>query len=803
MDKWLFTFFLGALLSLFLPIVPAIFHIVLLLSLALALIITKQPLHYTGFLFGGAWILYQGVSYQNDLAQFSQANGQLSDSNFFLKSHVVQGEVLSLIVNKDANNDHQNTTKSWFFNTLDNEQPNKRDLRFNLQVTHLNYLPLNKPIIIRLRWLQPDFSIAQGDIVQFAVKLKPAYGLANSGGFNYQVWLRYKEISATGYIRQSKNKKHVNQLIVKAKSFRQQQYEKITQQVPAQPLRALLLALTLGERGHLTTQQWHILKATGTQHLIAISGLHLGLVAMGVFLLVAKLLLYLPVGIIKNISITRLNHHYLAICVSLLVTLFYAALSGFAVPTLRAIFMLSLYWLARLQGIKLPLARWFLLVIFVVLLTEPMSLLSASFWLSFYAVLVIFIILWRSFLFYQHGQQHWLLKAFKTLLLIQLGLTIFLLPVTLIIFHQFSPLSFIANLIAVPLMSLTAIPLSLAGVLVLPLSESIAEFLFSASLYFLEILWQWLSFLAQQPWALVSVDKLTITLISFAVAFVAAFYFWQIKWRYSAYFLPVLLVFTVNHFILNKAAWQLTVLDVGHGLAIVVNRGKHAVLYDTGAKYPSGFNMSEAVIIPFLQQQNIKEIDHLFISHNDNDHLGGLAILQNNITINRLHYNDKLAIKASSPCLQGQVFTWQNLTFTQLWPNSLVYEHNDDSCVIKISDGKYKILLTGDISKKTERYLVKTGIDLRADVLIVPHHGSKSSSSEGFIQAVSPHVAIFSNGYLNRWQMPTAEVLRRYHQRGIKTYSTANDGMISLLTTDKDTKIVTYRRDLFPYWFAN
>jgi competence protein ComEC len=806
MDKWLFYFFLGAVLSLFLPIVPAIFHIVLLLALLFVLIIRKRSFVYTGFLFGCTWILYQGICYQNDLTQLFSLNNKIVSDSFFLKAHIIKGHVVSLITESNSNIS-SSSAAAYTSSNADSELP-INDLRFNFKVSHLDYLPLSKPIKIRLRWQQAPFKLQQGNVAQLSVKLKPSHGLANSGGFNYQVWLRAKNIVATGYVRNTKESTLVNKIEQADSSFRQQQYSKIKSLLADTPLSSFVIALALGDRSAISTKQWQVLTATGTQHLIAISGLHLGLIASVIFWLVSKIIHYLPLKFLKNSNITQFNHRYVAIVVSLLFTLFYAALSGFALPTIRALFMLLFYWLLRAFSINIPLYRWILLVIFAVLLTEPMGLLSASFWLTFYAVIVIFLVLWRAYAVQQQqlvkaGYFNAVIKFLKSLFIIQLGLTIFLIPISLIIFKQFSALAFLANIVAVPLMSLTAIPLSLAGVLVLPLSEQLAKILFELSAFFLTWLWYWLDLLAQQPWALIQVSSTQIVFISLILLIFAAKYFLQLPRRYSLYLIPVLLVLLVNQYKNSAQPWQLTVLDVGHGLAVVINRDNRAILYDTGAKYPSGFTMGEAVILPFLQQKNIQHLDHLVISHNDNDHLGSLAVLQRNLDIKNLIYNDQQVNVNGTYCLQGQHFTWQGLTIEQLWPKSLVFDKNDHSCVIKISDGYHKVLLTGDISKKVEQQLIDQKIDLTADTLIVPHHGSKSSSSEAFIQAVSPQRAIFSNGYLNRWKMPTPEVLRRYHKQGIITYTTASNGMIMLSTTANKTAIKTFRQDLFPYWFAN
>ncbi|MCI2285512.1 DNA internalization-related competence protein ComEC/Rec2 [Colwellia sp. MSW7] len=189
--------------------------------------------------------------------------------------------------------------------------------------------------------------------------------------------------------------------------------------------------------------------------------------------------------------------------------------------------------------------------------------------------------------------------------------------------------------------------------------------------------------------------------------------------------------------------WQLVVFDVGQGLSVLVQRGTKAILYDTGAAYDSGFNMVEAVVLPYLQFAGIQQLDKVIISHSDNDHAGGLAVLQKSIMIKELIYNSD-ADNESNTCLQGQSFDWQGLTFEMLWPEQQVSEENDDSCVILIKDEKHKVLLTGDISKVIEGKLIQQYPALQADVLVVPHHGSKTSSSNAFIEQVQADIAVVS-----------------------------------------------------------
>ena len=488
MDKWLLLFFLGAILSLFLPIVPALFYIVLLLALVVALIIIKKYA-LTGLLLGCCWVLLQGYLYQTKLSF-----NDLSKSNLHQHSHIITGEVLTLTANAtNLITTHTNTK-------------NENTQRFNFKVTSFDYKPLAQPFIVRLSWKKSSFLVKQGYKVRLKVKLKPAHGLANSGGFNYQLWLRSKNIIATGYVLTSEE----NKILSDEVSFRQQQLENINKIIPKHPLSSLVIALSLGERSTITPAQWQILTATGTQHLIAISGLHLGLVASSIFLLLLMVIKILPLNfLLPTVIKNRLNQYnliYMAIALSLFITLVYATLAGFAIPTLRALFMLNLYWLARLLAINISLKRWLLLVVFFVLITAPMSILSASFWLSFYAVLVIFLLLWRCHYFLSVNtplavNSTWLksttykVRVFvKGLIVLQLGLSLFLLPVTVLFYQKISLVAFAANIIAVPWMSFTAIPLSLAGMLAIPFSERLARLLFDLCLRTLDMLWQWLSF---------------------------------------------------------------------------------------------------------------------------------------------------------------------------------------------------------------------------------------------------------------------------------------------------------------------
>jgi competence protein ComEC len=475
--------------------------------------------------------------------------------------------------------------------------------------------------------------------------------------------------------------------------------------------------------------------------------------------------------------------------------------------------MLSLYWCTRLLGIKVSIKRWLLFTLFIITLTTPFSLFTASFWLSVYAVIIIFITLWRFKSVLSSGSKIWIF--IKGLVVIQLSLTLMLLPISAIFFQKISLVALFANIIAVPWMSFIVIPLCLLSVLLMPISLALSQAVILICVESIELLWHYLSYLSNIPWAIITLSSFHVQLIVLLGVLSVFLIFFQatIKISYktisvilicSTFLLLVLKINEKSNNSLNN--WQLIVFDVGQGLSILVKRDNNAILYDTGAAYKSGFNMVDAVVLPYLQYAGISRLDKVIISHSDNDHAGGLVTLQQSIEIKELIYNlDKESDnqKINSRCIQGREFYWQNLKFEFLWPDTHVGEDNDDSCVVLISDKNNKVLLTGDISKKVERKLIHQYPQLQADVLVVPHHGSKTSSSNIFITHVNPQLAIVSAGYLNRWRMPVADVVKRYHSNNIKMLNSANAGQIVLDFTDNYITQYTYHEDLWPFWFAN
>ena len=742
-------------------------------------------------------------------ASYEHKKALLDDADFYQKAHQVIGTVDSLVTQLDKN------------------------IRFNFTIKQVDQQTLIQPIKVRLTWYSPTAAIKQGQQWQLSVKLKPAHGLANSGGFNYQVWLREKAIVVTGYVYKAHDVKR-HRLLNTDISTRQSLYDRTQKTLDisyeqSSITKAIYLSLTFGVRDYLNSTNWQVFNATGTQHLIAISGLHIGLVAGAsfyLFLLAFRFFTLLSVFIASQLGkkirmqtwLMRQNIFHYVIAGSWFITVFYCYLAGFTSPTLRALLMLSIFWFGKLFNLYVSKTRLFLLTLVGSLFIQPMSVLSLGFWLSFYAVALIFIFIWC----YQHFLSKMVTwrKYLFSLFGIQVFLSIGILPVAAFFQYNLPFSAFMVNLIAVPLLAFIVLPVTLAHFVFSLLGINV-QWLTSVNTDLLLWFYKVLEFFAGIDWLIFEISRKQLVLLVIG-SFSLILSVWYITRRQPAvkyYFsaLPLLLfitgfelnsrLFATNNLLDKKAAWQTYVLDVGQGLAVVIVKNNHVLLYDTGASYPSGFVMAEAVIAPFLKNKGLSTIDRLVISHSDNDHSGGLAWLKQNYDIHQLVANDK-TLGADEICQRGQTITWQGLTIRTLWPKHVgLGKENDDSCVLSISDQYHSVLLTGDISEQAEQqiiaYAAENNVELNANVLIVPHHGSNTSSSDFFIEKVVPNYAVYSAGYLNQWRMPTKAVQQRYQQQDITTYNTAVSGMITFYFSHKNIDIKQYRQDNFPFWFAN
>jgi len=670
---------------------------------------------------------------------------------------------------------------------LDNKK-----IRFNLDIKNIlqDGVSVSGPKKIRLSWYGKTPNIKAGEQWQFYVKLKKVSGMMNPGGFDYERWAFEQGINATAYVVESEfNKRLSTASLFSINNLRGKLKEEVVLQMGDKPLRGLVLALLLGDRSEIDEQQWEVLTATGTNHLVAISGLHIGLVAGAVFFLgrivfrrLGSLLLYIPA-------------HKAAAMAAIIAAFIYAMLAGFAIPTQRALVMIMVVMLSVLVNRKIPTSLILSTALFVVLLIDPFSLLSAGFWLSFAAVAAILYAMqsrWKaSGWWWKWGRLQWIV-------------TIALIPILIFSFQQFSIISPVANFFAVPWVSILVVPLVLIAGL-LSFVPIISEFIFYLSHELLLVLWHVLTYFADfrfSQW-----NHFMPASWAFFPALISVLLFLSprgLPGRYLALVFCFPLFFMRPEKPEQDEAW-FTLLDVGQGLSAVVQTKNHLLLFDTGPKFSDEFDTGKAVVLPYLKSQGINKIDMMIISHGDNDHIGGFNSIFSKFSINELLSGDmeKTSPAKSKQCLAGQNWEWDGVTFQLLHPatSPVKKADNNDSCVLHVTANGKSVLITGDIEKQAEKLLLKNKVNLKSDILVVPHHGSNTSSTAQFIETVDPKVALYPASYSNRYGFPKAKVVARYNALRIPQYSTGEGGALLIkLDAESDFVPIQFRLDIKRLW---
>lgn len=662
--------------------------------------------------------------------------------------------------------------------------------RFILDVVGFNAdgYPGPAPERLKLSWYYGE-PVRAGETWQFNVRLKPPHGFMNPGGFDYEAWLFQNGIHATGYVRESEaNRKLQSAGLFDATAGRQWIAEKISAMLDGSDFAGFVTALAVGDRSAIAPHQWDVLINTGTNHLMAISGLHIGLAAAFGYWLCRRLL---PARVMQIIPA-----QHAATMAAVIIAFIYAMLAGFAIPTQRALLMLVCVAFASLLRRTARPMDVLSVALLLVLLWDPAAVMSAGFWFSFLAVAVIFHAVTGRM-----AGSRWLKWGW-----IQIVIALALFPLSLFLFQQASLVSPLANLFMVPYVSLLIVPLVLLGLLTLPLSNAAAELLFSTADSLFQFIWpllQWMSdfpyshWLKAQPGILMTV----MALAGVGVLLAPRMHYWRaagiILW------IPAL---TWQPHPPQEGAYELNVLDVGQGLAIVVRTRSRTLVYDTGARFSDRLDSGEAVLLPFLTHQGIGKIDLLMISHGDGDHIGGAAsVLEAYPQTPVLGQGiDELSATSRKLCEAGQKWSWDGVDFTVLHPDGATYTAtNNRSCVLKIEGRGGSVLITGDIEQKVEDRLLQRNSDvLAADILIAPHHGSTSSSSMDFIEAVAPRVVIFAAGYRNRYRFPKQQIIARFAMLGSNMYSSGQTGAIRIAVHPRlgIAAVESYRDSHRKYW---
>lgn len=650
------------------------------------------------------------------------------------------------------------------------------------------------------------------EIWQAEISLRPLSARLNFGGFDRQQWYFSKGITAVGTVKSAVK-------IADISSLRAEKLQQVKKQTEGLSLQGLLIALAFGERAWLDKATWSIYQQTNTAHLIAISGLHIGL-AMGIGFYLAR--------VVQVFFPSRFIHPYFPLVFGVLFALIYAYLAGFSVPTFRAISALVFVFFVQIMRRHYSPLQLFILVVGFLLLCDPLMPLSVSFWLSCGAVgcLIVWyryvpfsLFQWKNRPFSQ--KVRWILSLFH----LQFGLLLFFTPLQLFLFNGLSLSGFLANLIAVPLYSFFLVPLILLAVFTngacfsWQLANKLAEGI------------TWLISVFQGNWFNVSFNLvLVLTALCYGMFMLIIWSIYrepevssstkQIKRaRFFTLNLSKALLkndrinalrcsFGIMSFCfmillfkqLSKPTWQVDTLDVGQGLATLIVKNGKGILYDTGPAWQGG-NMAELEILPYLHREGIT-LEKLILSHDDNDHAGGASTILKAypnvefITPSRKNYGEN----HRTFCTTGRDWDWQGLHFQILSPHSIVERaDNAHSCVILVDDGKHRVLLTGDAETKNEQIFARTlG---KIDVLQVGHHGSKTSTSEYLLSQVRPDVAIISSGRWNPWKFPHYSVIERLQRYKSTVENTAISGQVRVNFFKERLEIQQARTEFSP-WYA-
>lgn len=666
--------------------------------------------------------------------------------------------------------------------------------RFEFEIEALRWQgePRSGPQRVILTWYDQPPPLRAGDRWRLHARLKAPHGFMNPGGFDYEGWLFARGIRGTGYVRHSDQAQwrgaagHPAQL----HRLRQQVATTLEQTLAERPLGAAVIGLVVGVTHGMTPEQWDTLAATGTTHLMAISGMHITFVAGIAFLLVRRLWPWWP-GLALRWPSPRA-----AAVAGIIAALAYAALAGFTIPTQRAVIMVSVVLGSIAAGRGAPGIRTLMLALAAVLAWSPIAVLAPGFWLSFGAVALIVYGMggrWRpGGWWWKWGRLQWLL-----------GLA--LAPMLIGFFGQVSVYSPLANLFAVPWVEVVAVPLALTGALLLPIVPALGEWLLWTAEYLLRGLWWFLECIAQWPGSELSFAGANAVIVLAAIVGVLMLLAPRGvpgRWLGMVWCVPLLVAQSPRPH--SGEAW-LTLLDVGQGLAVVVQTRHHTLLYDAGPRWRDGFDAGDAVVVPFLRHTGVSRLDTVIIGHSDNDHLGGAQAVLQGVGATRLLTSapERLAKFEPRLCEQGAQWHWDGVDFTILHP-ALPYPatDNDRSCVLRVSAGGTAALLPGDIEAASEKALVaRLGAQLRAQVLVVPHHGSATSSTPEFLDAVMPQLALAAVGYRNRFGFPRPEVMLRYRERDIGVLESAREGAIRVrLAADGRLDPFSFRHHSRHYW---
>ncbi|WP_432377510.1 DNA internalization-related competence protein ComEC/Rec2 [Duganella sp. P38] len=665
----------------------------------------------------------------------------------------------------------------------------------------------------------PD--VQPGQRWQLTVRLQRPHGNANPYGFDYEAWLLEQGVRATGYVRVARDNRRLDGFVVGGKNLvergRAALRERILAALPGKPYAGVIVALVVGDQRGIEQSDWQVFNRTGIGHLISISGLHITMVA-GLFALAAFTLWRWSFFTRAQLPLL-LPAQKVAALVGAAVALLYVLLAGFGVPAQRTLYMLlvvaAALWLNRLTSISHVLCT----ALGAVLVIDPWAVLWPGFWLSFGAVAIILYATVgrttpprkRAAAVHMPAPVSWRERFWLTLRVgahTQYAITLGLVPMTMLLFGQVSLISPLANAVAIPLISLVVTPLALAGSM---LPALLAAPVLGFAHWLVEVLALCLQYFSAMHYAVWSAPQPPFWLFCWAMfgtLWLLAPRGWPVRWLGLATWIPLLAAEPTHP---APARMTVTAFDVGQGMALLIETSGHRLLYDAGPAYSVESNAGNRVILPYLRGRGIGALDGMIVSHSDADHAGGaLSVLDGVRTgwvLSSLAPNHLIAQAARRHvrCAAGQSWTWDGVRFEILHPAAASYadatlKPNARGCALKVTAGGLSMLLAGDIEAAQEEQLLDAdAARLRADVLVAPHHGSGTSSTLPFLQAVRPQLALFLVGHRNRYRHPKAEVVARYRQLGVACLRTDESGAITLHFAGQVTASA-YRHHHRRYW---
>lgn len=661
--------------------------------------------------------------------------------------------------------------------------------RFDVEAATQDAQPVRVPARVSLGWYvgwhedgglsEPQLSLRAGQRWRFTARLRQPHGNLNPHGFDYELYLFEQGIRATGYVRANER---ASPVLLDASAgrwvdrLRQRVRDAIDATVSDPRAAGVLAALAVGDQSAIEREDWQLFRNTGVAHLMSISGLHVTMFAWLAGLLVQALWR----------RSARAVHLWPAPWAGrvggLLAATAYAVFAGWGVPAQRTVWMLATITLLHLSGRRWPWAMVLLVAAVVVSALDPWALLQPGFWLSFVAVGLLMASEPAQRVVDRAPSPRWWQRLWvaarggvRTQVVATLGLT----PLSLVFFQQVSVVGLVANLVAIPLVTLVITPLALLGVMLAPLWRVGAAVQ--------EALSQGLAWLGALPGAVWVVPAAPLWAQA-AGLLGAALVVLPLPWRLRLFAIPLVMPLLLPVPVRPEAGrYEVVAVDVGQGTAVLVRTRGHLLVYDAGPQYSRESDAGQRVLLPLLQARGETRINRLVLSHRDLDHVGGAKPLLQTLPVGELlsslEDGHPIRAMAASPvrCAAGQRWVWDGVQFEVLHPRADDYAHslksNAMSCVIKVIGPQGTLLLTGDIERQQEAELLSTSAAaLRSDVMLVPHHGSRTSSTAAFLDAVAPKVAIVQAGYRNRFGHPVADVTERLKARGVRIEASAACG---------------------------